>query len=240
MKEKLLNLIIVISVVVIVTSLFVLYLFNNPSVITKRIKVKEVERLPVGQVFGNLTEEGNKTQGGIPQEVLNRIEDLKSVIPTYIFYLKCGIEKRPAVILKAQQTEKGTDLYLLTLYPLEWSYTKADLKSYGTFKVKNAYVCKGGTVAVELNLPGLFPPEVERGKVSKYGVVVNYNGKELSFSPFEEGNCTVNGFVFNLAGELAGVCFGGNFIESEELYREVPKECRPIYREEKGDGNIQG
>ncbi len=239
LKEKLLNLLIAFLVAVIVVSLIVIYLFNNPSVITNRIKVKRVEKIPLSAT-GNQTLEGNETQGEVPEEVLKRIEELKSIIPTYIFYLKCGIEKKPAVILKAEQTKEGTDLYLLTFYPLEWSFTQGDLKNYGTFKVKSAYICKGGTVVVKLKLPGLFPPQVEMGEVSKYGVMVNYSGKELNFSLFEEGNCTANGFIFNLAGELAGVCFGGNFIGSRELYKEVPKDCRLIYREEKGNGDIQG
>jgi len=241
LKEKLLNLLIALSVVVILLSLAVVFIFYNPSIITSHIK-KEVKReAQVEEGISPPEPQVEVEEEGVPPEIEERVRELAPVIDGYFVRLKCGIERRPALVLKAVPEGKKVKLYLLTLYPMEWPFTKLELQ-FGSFSPKRVYLCRNGILLMEFELQGLFPPEVSKGEVDQYGALAVVEGNSVKVLPFKKGECTQNGFVFNLAGDFAGVCFGGEFVGAEELYGGAPASCKIIYKssEVRKDGNIQG
>jgi len=234
LKEKLLNLLIFLSVVVILLSLGVIFVFYNPSVITGHLK-KEVKRESSLQEGGiDLPEPQIEVEEeGVPPEVEERIKELAPVIDGYFVRLRCGVERRPALVLKAVPEGEKVRLYLLTLYPMEWPFTRLELQ-FGSFSPKRVYQCKGAVLLIEFELQGLFPPEVSLGEVDQYGALAVVEGSSVRVQPFKKGECTGNGFVFNLAGDFAGVCFGGEFVDGKELYGGAPSSCKIIYKSSGG------
>jgi len=239
LKEKLLNLLIALSAVVILLSLAVIFIFYNPSIITGHIK-KDVERkTPVEEGIAPPEPQVEVEEGEIPPEVVERVKALAPVIDGYFVRLRCGMEKRPALVLKAVPKGKKVELFLVSLYPMEWPFTKLELR-FGSFRPQRVYLCNGGVILIRFDLQGLFPPEAPRGEIDEFGALAVVEGDSIKVVPFKKGNCTENGFVFNLTGEFAGICFGGQFIDGKELYEETPAICKIIYKpsEVKDNGDI--
>ena len=183
-------------------------------------------------------ESGNQTENGtLPEAVAERVEQLSTVLPTYFVYLRGGIGKTPALVFRVSSNNGTNRVFLLSFNPMEWPFVKLKLSS-GSFGSPDAVYNCDGLLLIEYDLPGIPPPEVDRGALGKYGVLVAVSDDgSLSYWPYS-GSCDRNGFVFNLAGELAGVCFGGNFISSDALYGEVPQACKLVYRKEGDNGNL--
>ena len=242
MKDKILNVLIALSALIILLSLAVIFIFYNPSSVTGHFK-KELPKEQQTQALPSeaLTPEAEALEEeDIPKEVEERVKELFPVIDTYFVRLKCGVERRSALVLKSIPSGKGVKLYLLTLYPMEWPFTKLELE-LGSFSPERVYLCGGGVILLEFNLRGFFPPEVSVGDVEDYGVLAVPRGSSIEVSVFKKGECKENGFVFNLAGDFAGVCFGGKFIGARELYEGAPNSCKIIYQSGRmEDGNLQG
>ncbi len=235
MKDKLLNFLIVLFSLIIVVSLIVIFIFYNPSVVTEHFKEKPKREsgtevsLQTSQEIPSPTVEPEAQLGEVPQEVEERVKELGEALTNYLVYLKGGIGSKPALVFKVKPQDRGVNLYLLTYYPMEWPFVRADLGGYGAFPLEKVYLCRGGLLVLQLRVRGLFPPEVSRGKVDGYGALLTFSGGKPQTLPFEEGKCIKNGFVFDLAGEFAGVCFGGEFIGADQLYEEIPQACKIIY-----------
>ena len=246
LKDRLLNLLIILLVLIIVFSLGVIFIFYNPSIVTGHFAGKRTPSHSVGAP--EKTGEGIKppspgvsaSTGEIPSDVEERVRELAQVLTDYVVYLRGGLKERPALVFKAEPDKRGVRLYLLTYYPMEWPFVKVELNGYGTFTPERVYLCRGGLVIVELSVKGLFPPEVSRGRVEDYGALLTFSGGKPETLAFGSGKCDRNGFVFDLAGEFAGVCFGGEFIDAGELYSEVPQACKIIYEKEEENGDLQG
>ncbi len=245
LKDKLLNFLIVLFSLIILVSLAVIFIFYNPSVVTEHFKKgPEKERVEAQGTpeTGGISPPEIETQvsrEGAPPEVEERVKELRSVLTNYLVYLKGGLERRPALVFKVEPKDKGVKLYLLTYYPMEWPFVKVELGGYGNFFPERVYLCNQGLIIVEVPVRGLFPPEVSRGRVEDYGALLTFSGGRPQTLPFESGKCDRNGFVFDLAGEFAGVCFGGGFIDAGELYNQVPRTCKIIYQKEGSDGDLQ-
>jgi len=233
LKNKLLNFLIALFVLVILLSLGLIFVFYNPSVVTDHFKKDTSGGSSVSQGLPPPEVEPEVEEDAVPPEVEARVKELASVIDGYFVRLKCGIEKKPALVLKAVPKGEWIELYLLTLYPMEWPFTKLELR-FGSFSPGRVYACRGGVLVVRFKLRGLYPPEVSRGELDQFGVLVVPEERFVEVYPFKEGECTKNGFVFNLAGDFVGVCFGGEFVSARELYEEVPGSCKIIYKSERG------
>ncbi|RKQ61709.1 hypothetical protein C7457_1152 [Thermovibrio guaymasensis] len=237
MMDKLLNFLILLFSLIIVVSLGVIFLFYNPSVVTNHFEKvplsitreigREKRKVKHSQLEAQVEEEK------VPQEVKKRVNEIKEVISNYLVYLQYGSERKPSLVLKVELGK----LYLLTYYLMAWPFVKVELNGYATFTPDKAYLCRG-LIVLEIPARGLLPPEVSRGVVEDYGALLTFSGSEVKAVPFVKGECRENGFVFNLAGEFSGVCFGGDFIDSNQLYREVPQNCRIVYQKEVGNGDL--
>ncbi|WP_457754773.1 hypothetical protein [Thermovibrio ammonificans] len=214
---------------------------NGRSLKAASIRPKESLNPPVS---ANSTEALQSSNGtGLPPEVEQRVEQLSQVIPTYFVNLKGRSKSFPALVLKVKPLGGGKSaVFLLSIYPVNWSSVTLRLNGYNFGPPDKVYLCRGLLVA-EYDIGGIPPAEVQRGEVEQFGAlaaVKSYGA--VSYEPFT-GECSpmLNGFVFDFAGELAGVCFGGNFISADKIYSAVPRGCRLIYTKEgAGNGDLQG
>lgn len=182
----------------------------------------------------------NSENETVPLEILSQVENLSSVITSYFVKVKNGLTVYPALVFKVVPGSKGLNTFLLTFYPMEWSFVKVQLLGEELGAPERVYQCGEGLLFLNYNLKGIFPVEVERGNVGDFGAIAIRTGKDITVRLFEkEKGCTDNGFVFNLAGDFSGVCFGGNFYSAEELYSSVPSDCKIIYEKEGKSGDLQ-
>ena len=205
---------------------------------TKEPTYHQTRQLPKPSIPSKGDEEALKAQqGDLPDALNERAEELEKVVSNYFVYLRSGIERKPALVLKVIPQGGETLLYLLTYYPMEWQFVKVELGGY-KINPQRVFLCEEGLVVLEAKVKGLLPPEVSRGELGDYGLLVSFESFRLKGELFK-GACKRNGFVFNLAGDFSGVCFGGTFISSSKLYSEVPDNCKIIYQKEGKDGNLQ-
>jgi hypothetical protein len=246
--------------VVVVVSLAALFVFYRPSIVTKHIVEEENKRVEKERVIENGAEESvNETvkteeimteskeedvtsnSSGLEQELEERLESLKKVVPKFFVKIQEGIIYHPALLFKVYGTAKGTSIHILTFSSMEWKFIKTFLVRGTVFSEPDrVFFCDGGIVDVNYVVKGIWPPEIPRGSVDSAGLVTIPEEKgTLRFASFS-GNCTDNGFVFNPGGEFAGICFGGKFIDYSTLYSEIPDKCQLIYEKGVGsDGDIQ-
>ena len=237
-----LNLLSIVSAVVLVFSLsFLLYYkltFDSSASFSggkTEVAVKDVSNSSEGSLSVNSE---NET---VPLEVLSQVENLSSVITSYFVKVKNGLAVYPALVFKVVPASQGLNVFLLTFYPMEWPFVKVQLPGEELGAPERVYQCGEGLLLLNYNLKGVFPVEVERGEVEEFGAIAVRAGKDITVRLFErEKGCTDNGFVFNLAGDFSGVCFGGNFYSAEELYNSVPSNCKIIFEKEGESGNLQG
>ncbi|WP_457681125.1 hypothetical protein [Thermovibrio sp.] len=245
MKEKLLNFLIFFFSLVIVVSLAVIFLYREPQSFShapskvSSSSLKESSPSSSSSVESSSLSKPEKEKGSenFPPEVLDKVNSLYQVLTSYLTYLKGGIGEKPSLIFKVGVDSGINRLYFLTFYPMEWPFVKVSLNGYN-FSPSKVYLCDNGLLLVEVDLHGLFPPEVPKGSLGDYGVLLTFTSSGPEVEPFKPDNCNYNGFVFNLSGELAGVCFGGNFIDAQSLYSQVPSSCKIIYNKEEVNGNL--
>jgi hypothetical protein len=224
---------------VILISIGVLIVFYKPSVITKHIVKKEPEVIspehfpstgeetPTPETFAKDTEPGKEET---------------EVISSFFKKIKEGIVYHPALVLKVKGTRNGTDIHLITFSTMEWPFIRTFISDdFVVGEPEKVYLCSNGIIDVNYTVKGIWPPEIQRGRLEGHGILVTPDEKgNLNFEDFN-GTCVDNGFVFTPGGELAGICFGSKFIDSEELYLSIPENCRLIYQKEEGnDGHLQG
>jgi len=209
--------------------------FYKPDFYVKKVVVENEtsyalppvkQTIPVLEKIAN----GTGTNSTTANQQADRLKRLKQIIPKFYREIKEGINYHPALIFKVKGTNNGTSIHLLTFSLMEWNFIKTKLSDDLTLgKPHKVYLCRDGIVDVNYIVRGFWPPEVEKGNLEDKNVLaVPQNNGKFKFEDFN-GNCTDNGFVFNYSGELAGVCFGGNFITADELYSEVPQSCKIIY-----------
>ncbi len=187
------------------------------------------------------SESESENPNEVPDEVFNQVENLAPVVTSYFLKLKNGISTYPALIFKVVSEQQSMDVYLLTYFPMEWQFVKVKLKGAKLGAPEKVYSCPGGLLLLDYRVRGIFPVEVERGSVGDYGALVTWTGSSFDVEVYDsKKGCADNGFVFNLAGDFAGICFGGNFYSAEELYSTVPDACTLTYGKEEGSGNLQG
>ena len=187
----------------------------------------------------NLNSE-EKEQEEIPAEVLSQVESLSSVVTSYFVKVKNGPLVYPSLVFKAVPKEDGLEVYLLTFYPMEWPFVKVSLSGESLGAPQKVYQCPGGLLLLTYVVKGIFPVEVEKGEIGQYGVLVTWTGSNFYVKPFDKSKgCNDNGFVFNLAGDFSGVCFGGSFYGAKDLYSSVPNSCKIIFQEEGKNGDLQ-
>ncbi|MEO2067960.1 MAG: hypothetical protein ABGX27_00400 [Desulfurobacteriaceae bacterium] len=168
--------------------------------------------------------------------------ELEDRVPSLFVKVKEGIVYHPALVFKVYGTNNGTSIHLLTLSTMEWQFIKTIFsKSKIFFEPTRVYLCEDGIIDVNYVVEKFWPPEVQKGKLKGMGILATpIEDGSFRFDKFY-GNCTDNGFVFNMEGKLAGICFGDKFINYNEIYSEIPNECQLIYEKGvKGDGNLQG
>lgn len=178
---------------------------------------------------------------GVPEEVLSQVENLSSVVNSFIVKVNNGISTYPALLFKVAPSDKGLKVYLLTFYPMEWPFVKVSLMGEKLGAPSEVLQCEGNLILLVYPVRGIFPVEVERGNVGEFGAIAVKVGNSVAVNLYSsKKGCTENGFVFNLSGDFSGVCFGGNFYSAEELYSSIPENCRVIYEKEGENGNLQG
>ena len=183
----------------------------------------------------------NSNQESVPANVLSQVENLSSVVTSYFVKIKNGTSVYPALIFKVIPLKVGLKVYLLTFYPMEWPFIKVYFMGETLGAPQEVYQCPGGLLLLGYSVRGIFPVEVEKGDLGQYGVLVTWTGNDFYAELFDKSKgCRDNGFVFNLAGDFSGVCFGGNFYGAGELYSSVPDSCKIIYQQEGENGNLQG
>lgn len=181
-----------------------------------------------------------KKQGEIPTEVLSQVESLSSVVTSYFVKVKNGPLVYPSLVFKIVSKGNGLEVYLLTFYPMEWPFVKVSLSGESLGAPQKVYQCPGSLLLLDYSVKGVFPVEVEKGEIGQYGVLVTWAGNTFYVKPFDRAKgCNNNGFVFNLAGDFSGVCFGGSFYGARELYSSVPNSCKIIFQEEGKNGDLQ-
>ena len=236
-----LNLIIVTSVIILAFSLGFLayYKFTfNPSA-SFSPSLNSVVLRSTSENVQNATSQ-NETEE-IPDEVDSQAESLSSVIPSYFVRIRSGLVVYPALILKTVSEQNGLEVYLLTFYPMEWSFAKILFPGEGVGKLLKVYQCKGGLLLLDSRVKGFFPVEVGKGELSGYGAIAIPDKGSVTVKPFDVSKgCRENGFVFNLAGDFSGVCFGGEFYDASQIINQFPGNCKQIYPEEEEGGNVQG
>ncbi len=183
----------------------------------------------------------NSSDENIPADVFSQVENISPVVTSYIVKIKNGSATFPALIFKVTSAHQGLKVFLLTFYPMEWPFINTQLMERKLTTPEKVYQCGNGLLILEYKVKGIFPVEVGRGKVEKFGAIVSWIGNDTTVKLFDkEKGCSDNGFVFNLAGDFSGACFGGNFYSAEELYNLVPSNCKIIYEMEGESGNLQG
>ncbi|WP_297444728.1 hypothetical protein [Desulfurobacterium sp.] len=181
----------------------------------------------------------NSSDENIPADILSQVENISSVVTSYIIKIKNGPATFPALILKVTPAHEGLNVFLLTFYPMEWPFINAQLMGRQLTVPEKVYQCDDGLLILEYKVKGIFPVETERGMIEKFGAIVSWAGNDTTVKLFDiEKGCSENGFVFNLAGDFSGVCFGGNFYSAEELYNSVPSNCKIIFEKEGKSGNL--
>ena len=179
-------------------------------------------------------------QQEIPRGVLSQIEHLSSVVTSYFAKVKNGPLTYPALVFRVLPQKEEIKVYFLTYYPMEWPFIKTSLLGKDLGSPKTVYQCPGGLLLLEYRVKGLFPVEVERGEIGRYGALSTWTENSFYLKLFSsEKGCSNNGFVFNLSGEFAGVCFGGKFYRATDLYSSIPEECKIIYQKEGENGDLQ-
>ncbi|MEO2082557.1 MAG: hypothetical protein ABGX12_00855 [Desulfurobacteriaceae bacterium] len=238
--KKLLNFLIVLFGTITLISAALFFTFYRPSEVTRHLvlnkssnSVKEIpEKLPENrEVIPPLEEE-------IPDSVLDRIEFLKSVIPTMFLNVKEGIVNHPALPYETESGER-IRVRLLTFSPMEWEFSSLQFNGIGYGPPEKVYNC-GGLYVLEYSFSSLLIPPVNKGNVEEYGVtVLPQEDSTFLYAPFS-GYCKSDGFTFNLAGEFAGVCNKRVFIDLNTLNMIFPKSCTLIYEKGGKNGDIQG
>ena len=236
-----LNLIIVVSAVILAFSLGFLayYKFTfNPSA-SFSPSLNSVVLKSISENMQNSTSQ-NETEV-IPDEVVSQVKSLSSVIPSYFVMIRSGLVLHPALILKTVSGQKGLEAYLLTFYPMEWPFAKILFPEKGVGKLLKVYQCEGGLLLLDSRVKGFFPIEVGKGELNGYGAMAIPDRGSVAVKPFDVSKgCRENGFVFNLAGDFSGVCFGGEFYGVDQIVSQFPGSCKEIYPEEEESGNVQG
>ncbi len=236
--NKLLTILIFLFSTIIVFSLGVIFVFYNPSILTRHITKQEGEIPQITDVKkSEETYENKQTNPPILSE--ENFLKLKSLLPRFFIYIKEGIVSHPALIFKNDSLPEKNEVHLITFSTMEWQFVKTKLGNSVLKSPDEVYICEDGIVALVYKVKNFWLPEIVRGKLFGEGIlVIPKEKKNFKFRHFN-GNCTDNGFVFTPGGELAGLCFGSKFIDAEELYRELPFACRLVYQKEERDGNLQ-
>ena len=196
----------------------------------------------IGQNSSNSlkTDLNKEEQQEVPQGVLSQIEHLSSIVTAYFARVKNGPSTYPALVFKVLPQKEELKVYLLTYYPMEWPFVKTFLLGKELGSPRAVYQCPGGLLLIEYTVKGLFPVEAERGEIGRYGALSTWTENSFYLELFSsEKGCSNNGFVFNLSGEFAGVCFGGKLYRATDLYNSIPEECRIIYQKEGENGDLQ-
>ncbi len=238
--NKLLNILIVVFSVVILLSLGAIFIFYNPSIITKHITEhrQEIPKLEQQRNPEEATTANNQENSQKPILSEEEFTQLKSLVSKFFVYIKEGIVSHPALIFKVTGTPNGTEIHLITFSTMEWQFIKLNLGSLNLKTPDEVYICEDGIVDIVYRVKSYWPPEIVRGNLAGEGILVIPSEKStFNFQHFN-GICTDNGFVFNPGGELAGLCFGSKFIDAEDLYRELSFACRLVYQKEEKNGNL--
>ena len=239
--RALLNAVIVLSLLVTASSLgyliFYRLTFNPSASFNRSTEGSAVKTLQNGSETGSGEEEAQE----VPEEVLSQVENLSSVIISYFVKVRNGPSIYPALIFKTVPQKEGLKVYLLTYYPMEWPFVKVSLMGESLGAPQVVYQCPSGLLLLSYSVKGVFPVEVEKGEIGRYGALSTWTGKDFYVELFDsEKGCSNNGFVFNLSGDFSGVCFGGNFFRATELYDTIPESCKIIYQKEGENGDLQG
>ena len=239
--RALINAVTAVSLVILVASLSFLLYYKATFKPSASFKGKEEVTAVTPPENSSASSLSSGREEDVPDEVLSQVENLKPIVTSYFVTVKNGPSVYPALVFKVNSNGKGLTLYLLTFYPMEWPFVKVNVLGERFGSPGKVYRYPGGLLLLEYSVRGIFPVEVERGKVGDYGVLVTWTGNSFDVGVYDsKKGCTDNGFVFNLAGDFAGVCFGGNFYSAEELYSTVPDVCTLTYEKEEGSGNLQG
>ena len=240
-------------------TLFINFIFYRDSILEKYFLKAEEENLSINfkpeiskkeeyKSEDNLTDKDstlNDTEFFVEEEteIDDKIIELEDNISSSFLKIKEGIVSYPTVVFKVYGTKEGTSIHLITFFPMEWRFIKTFFKNKTLLEPDRVYLCNGGIVDVNYVVKEFWPPEIQKGDLGKWGILAiprEEGGFGFVFDKYN-GQCEENGFVFNLKGELAGVCFGDKFINYNEIYSKIPNECQLIYEKGiKGNGNLQG
>ncbi len=211
---------VILAVLIVAFLLFLSFavLFYKPQFLLSFISTKKV----------NATAEISNSTNASDNLTLDRLNTLKTTTPTLFLRIREGINYHPGIILRVKPNSNGTDTYIVSIGSMEWDVLSLkfnDLK----LGSPNA-VCVYNLIPIlDYKLKGVWMPQIPIGKPSNTNLLVNMDGRgNFSFSMFN-GTCTGNGFIFNISGEFAGVCFGGKFTSASDLYNSVPK-AKVVYR----------
>ncbi len=240
--RKVLNGIIVLSLFITAVSLG-FFIYYQLTFVPSASFTEETEPVtPVSPNSGSSQDLSSESQeqNGAPPEVLSQVENLSSVVTSYFVKVKNGLSTYPALVLKTVPQEGGLEVYLLTFYPMEWPFVKVSLMGNSLGAPQKVYQCPGGLLLLDYLVKGVFPVEVEKGELGQYGALVTWTGSGFYVELFDSSKgCSDNGFVFNLAGDFSGVCFGGKFYSVGELYSSVPDSCKIIFQQGGENGDLQ-
>ena len=201
--------------------------FYNPSVGGKLVKTK------------NLFPQIPETEQNQTEETQLDLESIKPIVERYFVSLREGITEKQALVFKANTLESGTELHLLTLTPSEWDFVKVFFEGVFVGTPETVYKCPLGVYDIVLTARGFLPPQAERAESNGSEMFIALPEEEkITVIPFD--NCTVEGFVFNAVGKLAGICTDNKFLTVDEFEKQVFSKCVEIvYEQETSSPNME-